>query len=300
MRCVLTCLFIAALCVSFETFISILIVFHLTPLFTLQKHSTLANFVADSPIFQDLETETRLQNGLRANEYQFPYHAAIISDSNDDGERKLCSGSLIERRWVITSASCVLTSQSLRVRLGSVTHYTGGFLYEIHSRQDIIIHPFFNPESQENNLALIKLPIDPTSPGIASIELPPTGFNVTMQNNQVVTISGWGLTDAGDISPVLQFSYGSLLLNSDQRCLNNWDAATIQANRLCAKVFQASNGICAGESGSPLVINLHHRKLYLIGVAFLNPEEGLCKNSTSPYTNLAPFTQWIRDTVQKP
>lgn len=211
-------------------------------------------------------------------------------------EESLCSGSLIHSLWVITTASCVFSSRSLRLRFGSVTYYTGGVV--LHNIS-IHFHPEYNPYEKTNDVALLRLShsVSDLLPGISLIEL--ANLNITALHNHLIKTIGYGLSDSLNVSPVLQFSYGELLPNSDPRCKNDWDDILIGPNFLCASIYQEeadAYATCAGETGSPLVLDIEG-KSQLIGIAIFNAGNSLCQDATSLYTNLATVAGWIRRTI---
>jgi len=229
-----------------------------------------------------------LVNPQWANVGQFPYQVSITSQSSLTGETYVCSGTLISSFWVLTSASCVTQSQVYRLRFGAVTYYTGGAEQTSH---EAYIHPFYNPNNNTNDVALIRIP---SSSGIGTqlssfIRLAAISQNNATLNSRVVSIPGWGRTVLGDISPVLQFGYGQILQYNHPNCNNRTGPGS---PLLCATIFSQSAKSCVVDSGSPLVIQIS-RTFQQVGVATFDSSSGNCKNSVSLFTNIYSVREWI-------
>lgn len=217
-----------------------------------------------------------------------------ITSESSELDVRVCSGSIIGRVWVLTSATCVIRSQVFRVRYGSVTYYTGGNAQISH---DAHIHPEFSPENRSNDVALIRLPQAIVLRDVAQIGLPNVSFNSTRFEGNLVRISGWGVTRSNQISPILQYDYGHLLPNSHSKCTRNWNNLSIRPNLLCATSFTASSRACSGDTGSPLVVEIGRNRLIQIGVATFDADANVCNNGTTLYTRTSSVVSWINSII---
>ncbi|KAF5273623.1 hypothetical protein FQR65_LT04622 [Abscondita terminalis] len=102
---------------------------------------------------------------------EYPWAASVQAVNQRGQEYSICSGSLINNRYVLTSAYCLFTASHIAfVRLGEYNLLNKSDCVEDTRNKDIncnqaldvgiekfVIHPFYNPWSYNNDIALIKL-----------------------------------------------------------------------------------------------------------------------------------------------
>jgi secreted trypsin-like serine protease len=85
----------------------------------------------------------------------------------------LCAGSIISNSWVITAAHCVnrYTASQIRIYAGSIFQGTGT---QSRVSSQIIMHPFYQPDTYVNDIALLRLsfPLSMNDPSIGVICIP--------------------------------------------------------------------------------------------------------------------------------
>lgn len=191
-------------------------------------------------------------------EKQFLNHFAILPRPVGTDELVICSGSAINPKWLLTSATCVLRSSSYLVRWNSVNFYTGGNVY---STNVAFVNPHFNAETLENNIGVIAHGAE-----ILGVALPFAPPEWARQRRQVV-VAGWGLNEANEQSPVLQSTRG----------------ATSESSYALFVDQQA----CVGDTGSP-VLTAEGNKYHVLGVAS-SPDNCL-------FSIITPLTRsWIHE-----
>lgn len=211
-----------------------------------------------------------------ATENQFPYHVSVIPRAPQNNRTLICSGSVVAKKWVLTTATCVLQSTEVEIRFASVNHYTGGtFLIS----RETYIHPFYNAETRSNNVALIQTPI---SAGTV-IALAPANWNLTARFS---TLSGWGELYEGP-SPVLQYAYGEIAESDRKSCRYKYGDLLI--NGMCVVI----DGRMA-DLGSPLTVS-EKRINYLAGIASVPGDLTLYNNE--PHALFVILTRSIRDWI---
>lgn len=231
-----------------------------------------------------LQFSDRIIDGIWANQGQFPSQVSIVSRSPQSGRTNLCSGSVIAKDWVLTSATCVLESNQYELRFVSVNFYTGG---TTSTSRVGYPHPDYDLYTQQFNLGLIQS----TTFGVTVLQLLPLNAGLVLTGRQSI-VTGWGFNN-GEISPVLQYERGTILDSEDPKCKYNFNNATVGfIGRLCATFSRQYE--CVGDSGSPLLIQAN-RISYLVGVASFNStRNGECKRSTSLFAGLTPVArEWI-------
>ncbi|POI34413.1 hypothetical protein CIB84_001835 [Bambusicola thoracicus] len=159
----------------------------------------------------------------------------------------------------------------------------------------ISVHPGFNRETFENDLALFKLhSAVHYSSYIQPICLPPAHPQLYTHNGTKCFISGWGrIAEKGRTSSVLQEAEVEII---PSHVCNSSDAygGLINANMICAGFPSGGIDSCQGDSGGPLAC--HHptaNKYYVMGVTSF----GLgCGHPNFPgiYIRLAPYRRWIK------
>lgn len=215
---------------------------------------------------------------------QFPFQVSIVSRSPRTGRMFICSGAIINSGWVLTSATCVSQSTQYEVRFNSVNFYTGGVVTTSRVGH---VHPQYDSVSQLNNLGLIQA----YTYSAAAINLLPTEMGSQLYLRKAFVV-GWGLLH-NDISPVLQLAWGRTLEPEDPICKHNFNNVAVNTNRLCA-TFSGQPG-CAGDTGSPLIIDVNHT-IWLIGVSSFDAQYKGCEKSTSLFSGLtSDAREWIRE-----
>ncbi|XP_054457876.1 complement factor I-like isoform X2 [Anoplopoma fimbria] len=236
----------------------------------------------------------RVVGGTPTYPTQIQWQAAISM------KRFHCGGAFIGGCWVITVAHCfgrinqkpdmssIVVSFSLWKRAmpqGST---------DIAPVHDVHIHPKYNPDTLENDIALVqleKLPFQEEclqdNPVITPVCVPWTTrlFNP----NHTCTVSGWGEPIAGGrMSQVLQWASMSLI----EDC-HRFHNDSIKPGMICADDQDGRAGACEGDNGGPLVCEDELGVSYLWGVVSWGKG---CGQPGSPdvYTQVAHYFEWIR------
>lgn len=98
----------------------------------------------------------------------------------------------------MTSASRASHCNTYEIRCDSVTHYTGGQVFGANST---FVHPNFNSNTKEYDVAIIRTNTEKFEPKIEPID---SSKNYTILKDTLIVASGWGKL-YGHQSPVLQF-----------------------------------------------------------------------------------------------
>lgn len=235
----------------------------------------------------------RVVGGRPADPNEWPWLAALVYPEGDS----FCGGTLISDTYVITAAHCVVGQKKadIQVKLGeydfAVEGETNDRAYAI---ENIKMHESYSTETQDNDIAIIKLAAPSTiNKSVWPICLPPPQKEFT---NERAFVVGWGTIYYGGQS-------SDTLLEANIRV---WDTNVCKANYAKVRKPLTDSMMCAGDdkkdacqgdSGGPLNCkDPVTGRWQLCGVV----SWGLfCAEPEYPgvYTTVNKFLPWIRDNM---
>lgn len=234
-----------------------------------------------------------MSNGVWADSGQYLWPVAIKGITLPHLRTVFCSGTVIAPYWVLTSASCVTQANIFEVRHRSLLHFTDG---TVETSLNSYIHPYYNVTSNSNNVALLSFPRAPFTSSQVLKFLPRADHNKNLAGRHSI-VTGWGKDVCAErISPVLQYVNGVVVANTSSECQSNWNGRTLERNDILCANFANQVG-CAGDTGSPLVVRVE-RVWYLIGVAAYDATAAACQRSTTLFTPLFAFRDWVAAVTQ--
>ncbi|XP_030753179.1 brachyurin-like [Sitophilus oryzae] len=224
-------------------------------------------------------SETRIIGGSEATPNSFPYQVALFIEFPHG--RSFCGGSLISNNYVLTAAHCMDKAKAVDVLLGAHDIRKNESTQLRLSCDSITVHPNWNYEKLENDIALIKLPHSVSyNTYVNKIDLSNTGTFT----ESLATLTGWGkTTDYSKVSEVLNQVNLPVLDNSD--CTNYYENL-IQSTHVCTSGAEIKGG-CNGDSGGPLVLENQQ-----IGIVSFGSNR-CTKGYPTVFTRVSEFKDWI-------
>nr|XP_020515672.2 mannan-binding lectin serine protease 1 [Labrus bergylta] len=267
----------------------------------------------------------RVVGGRSAGPGLFPWQVLLsVEDlSRVPEDRWFGSGALLSESWVLTAAHVLrsqrrdtsvvpVAPQHIKVSLGLHDAADRGSSL-IRSVKLLLLHPDFQPNNYNNDIALLKLTerVEFTEL-IRPVCLPPLhnkGDPPAPLPNSLGVVAGWGISNDNTssssgappslTSDVLQFV--KLPVVSQDECQASYASRSISYNitdnMFCAGFFEGGRDTCLGDSGGAFVMEDRvSRRWVVFGlVSWGGPEECGSQRVYGVYTRVAKYVEWIQE-----
>src|SRR5262249_9436400 len=136
-------------------------------------------------------------------------------------------------------------SQIAKAKAGVDDYVAEGSWIEAHK---VFVHVGYNDDTEENDIALIKLENDPKGQTI-----PLYDGKASIKPEQALEVTGWGVTESGEPSKELRKANVPYVENATCNEPQAYNGK-IKPGMMCAGFRDGDIDSCQGDSGGPLVL----------------------------------------------
>lgn len=241
--------------------------------------------------------DPKIVGGNKAPKGKWPGQVGLLqSNVSNNANAQFCGGSLIKSRWVITAAHCVDFLQFLdevQILTGTQSLNKGGKRRNV---ADIFIHVNWDPNTNDYDLAIIKLQnnVNGSKYAIASKKQ----GNKYIKPGKKAFITGWGHTSEGGNGSV---DLRQVKVPFVSRSTCNQPASYnggITQRMICAGLKQGGKDSCQGDSRGPVLVK--HKGKWRLQAGVVSWGVGCARpNKFGVYTNLPLFKKSISDLIKQ-
>lgn len=247
-----------------------------------------------------LDNAPQVIGGEEATPGQWPWMVALVHAPVSNAHLgQFCGGTLVASQWVLTAAHCIrgLTESRIHVVLGrhNLTSDEGERIGVV----EILIHPAYNPNTHDSDLALLRLE-RPSFQQTISVATPDMLQSLAYPGS-IATVTGWGNTN-------IAVPHYPETLQQAHLPVVEWDVCNspsvynggVTTNMLCAGYDEGGQDSCKGDSGGPLMIAQESDGTW-VQVGVVSWGEGCAQMYRyGVYTQLANFADWIAANAVEP
>ncbi|CAF4799344.1 unnamed protein product [Pieris macdunnoughi] len=255
----------------------------------------------------------RIFGGRKAKLYEFPW-MVLISYKTREGPQFQCGGTIINSKYILTAAHCVVDKKIEGVRIGEYDINTDRdceyepdkVICEDHIQdmyvKEKIPHENYQRSPTSNDIALLRVDgeILLNYTNVEPICLPvSSSLRRKGLDNKNGTVAGWGYTETGRESAILLRV--EVPVKTDAECKgyynrNNRDSVKKQ---FCAGELKKDS--CNGDSGGPLMMKANYNDVnsYVqYGIVSHGPMQ--CGSSfPGVYTDVREYVDWILNNIKE-
>ncbi|MEH6451837.1 MAG: serine protease [Psychromonas sp.] len=270
--------------------------------------STYANESVNRVSFVSAEPERneitpRIIGGTVADINDFKFYARLVATDFESFYSHLCGATLLNEHYVLTAAHCVDVSmtgfekESLSIVVNNPS-FSGVRITELKQVESIQIHPDYNPNNYDNDIAIVRL-VSKITDDVEYITVPTDDDKLYYEQLASMSVTGLGYIDKMESFPTTLLTTEVTLL-SDSECDSlvyfYFGQEFVASNALCV-IPIAENGSCSGDSGGPLTYVGDDGKNKQAGLVSYGAEECVKEGVPTVYTELHGYSNWIENTM---
>ncbi|KAJ3656380.1 hypothetical protein Zmor_015462 [Zophobas morio] len=236
--------------------------------------------------------DARIIGGEVSEIGQFPYVVGFYYDKGQT--RSFCGGSLLNDKWILTAAHCLVDATLFTIYLGTNNLEDVERNGLVLTSTEYVAHPSYNAHYLTNDIGLIILdaPVQFTD-NIQPIEL----STRTLGDAENVTAVGWGATSNAETSPMMDLSHVSLSTITNTKCVGIFGSPLFINNNVVCVVGSGNEGTCRGDAGGPLIQIDDNGKNVQVGVGIFHSATGCEDNYPSGFIRTADYIGWINEVM---
>ncbi|XP_037037355.1 uncharacterized protein LOC119075065 [Bradysia coprophila] len=240
--------------------------------------------------------------------HRWPWHAAIYHQLIENEPEYKCGGTVVSVQFILTAAHCVMVeTEQILVSLGRLRLDAGPSSAPLMKVFAILTHPDFNPDNFAHDIAIVTLASDAIFNSYVQpvCVWQPYEINLSKVIGQSGTVVGWGLTEKGVTSNVLQEAKFPVVphftcLESNRDLFGRY----LTGANFCAGTRNGTS-VCTGDSGGSMTFEedgkYYIRGIVSVGASKINRTTNQVECDPMQYalfTDVAQYLPWIRETVR--